>query len=110
MMVRVVKDDDMPYLDLLSYLRAHCLVMYDGPNFQKIKMTEPTVLEFEILVLEQYQRIIELVVEARRAKGLQDYYDELSSLESINEGLPDIDWRKKFIATYRTNQMRILSD
>ena len=39
-------------LDLISYLRAHCLVMYEGPNFQQIKMTEPTVLEFEIVVLD----------------------------------------------------------
>ena len=40
------------WIDLLSYLRAHCLVLYDGPYLQHIKMTEASVLEFEILVLD----------------------------------------------------------
>jgi hypothetical protein len=39
-------------IDLLSYLRAHCLVLYTGSDFSRIKMTEPTVLEFELLVLD----------------------------------------------------------
>ena len=63
-------------LDLLSYLRAHCLLIYTGSDFQKIKMTEPTVLSFEILVLEQYLNCVKLVLDARRQKGLKDVYDE----------------------------------
>jgi hypothetical protein len=39
-------------------------------------MTEPTVLAFEILVLEQYLNCIKLVLEARKKKGLKDVYDE----------------------------------
>lgn len=57
-------------LDLLSYLRAHCLVMYDGPHFQRIKMTEATVIDFEICVLEQYLKLLKLVKEHFQAKGL----------------------------------------
>jgi hypothetical protein len=39
-------------------------------------MTEPTVLSFEILVLEQYLNCVKLVLEAKRKKGLRDVYDE----------------------------------
>ena len=38
--------------DLLSYLRAHCLLIYQGNEIQKIKMTQPTVLDYEIIVIE----------------------------------------------------------
>lgn len=44
--------------------------MYDGPDFQRIKMTEATVLDFEIMVLDQYLRIVKLIVNAKKAKGL----------------------------------------
>ena len=63
-------------VDLLSYLRAHCLVMYDGPNFQKIKMTEATVLDFEICVLEQYLLLVQKVLAQFQSNGLLDFYDE----------------------------------
>ena len=63
-------------LDLMSYLRAHCLLIYNGPDFQKIKVTEPTVLAFEILVLEQYLNCVKLILESKRQKGLKDVYDE----------------------------------
>jgi hypothetical protein len=74
---------------LLSYLRAHCLLMYNGPGFQDIKMTEATVVDFELLVLDQYLRLVKLVEAQRRAKGLRDYRDE--------EREPTQTWRQKFI-------------
>jgi len=36
--------------DLLAYLRAHLLLKYDG-DLSIIKVTEPTVIEYELLVL-----------------------------------------------------------
>jgi hypothetical protein len=54
----------------MSYLRAHCLVLYDGPNLQTIKMTEATDIEFELIVLDQYLKLLRLVESARKAKGL----------------------------------------
>ncbi len=45
-------------------------------------MTEPTVLDFEILVLEQYLACVKLVLEERRNKGLKDQYDEQRELRN----------------------------
>ncbi len=56
--------------------------MYDGPNFQRIKMTEATVLDFEICVLEQYLKLLKLVKEQFSSKGLKDFYDEQKDLRS----------------------------
>ncbi len=39
-------------------------------------MTEATVLDFEILVLEQYLKVVRLVETQRRAKGLRDFREE----------------------------------
>ena len=44
--------------------------MYDGPNFERIKMTEATVIDFEICVLEQYLKILKLVKQQYQAIGL----------------------------------------
>ena len=52
------------------------MVMYDGPNFQKIKMTEATVLDFEICVLEQYLLLVQKVQAQFQSNGLLDFYDE----------------------------------
>jgi len=62
-------------------------------------MTEPTVLDFEILVLEQYLASVKLALEAKRAKGLKDQYDEQKDLRNLPTGG---NWRDKFIATYRS--------
>ena len=43
-------------------------------------MTEATVLDFEIMVLDQYFRIIKLVEKERRAKGMVDYREEERAL------------------------------
>lgn len=48
MMVRFSK---AKFIEILYYLRAHCLLIYDG-DISKIKMTEPINLDFEIIVLE----------------------------------------------------------
>ena len=96
------------FLDLLSYLRAHCLPMYNGSDFQKIKMTEPTLIDFEIMILEQYLACVKLVLDARNKKGLRDVYDEQRDLRNIKPH--EQSWREKFISTYRCNHAFILQD
>jgi len=68
-------------------------------------MTEPTLLEYEILILEQYLACVKLVLEARNQKGLKDVYDEQRELRKPQES-----WREKFIATYRAQHAFILQD
>lgn len=43
---------------LMSYLRAHLLLTYDKPV---TKVTEPTDLTFELLVLQAYKSVLTLV-------------------------------------------------
>lgn len=45
--------------DLLSYLRAHLLVSYEGENVTKIKVTEPSDITYELLVLQAYQSLLD---------------------------------------------------
>ena len=94
------------FTDLMSYLRAHCLVLYEGSDFQRIKMTEATVLDFEILVLNQYLKIIQLFESNLKAKGMRDYHDEERTV--IESSISP--WREKFISTYRASHMKIVQD
>jgi hypothetical protein len=67
-------------LELLAYLRAHSLLFYRGKDIHLLKMIEPTSIDFEIIVLEQYKLILELV-KAQRFNQL-NLDDEISYLES----------------------------
>jgi hypothetical protein len=74
-------------------------------------MTEATVLDFEIIVLDQYLRLMQLIESRKRASGLLDFHDEERAM--LNPTLPTPEhfiWREKFIATYRYQQMRIVQD
>jgi len=53
--------------DLLSYIRAHLLVEYEGSEISKIKMTEPAIIDYELMVMEQYQYILLLLKDGRFA-------------------------------------------
>lgn len=48
--------------DILSYLRAHLLVRYEG-DIVPLKMTEPVSIDFELLVLEAYRSVLDVVME-----------------------------------------------
>lgn len=52
--------------DLLSYLRAHLLVRYEGDNITKIKVTEPCDIDYELQVLEAYKCLLDLVSSLRK--------------------------------------------
>jgi len=47
--------------DLLCYLRAHLLVTYEGEDVTKIKVTEPSHVSYELLVLKTYQNLLDQV-------------------------------------------------
>lgn len=86
--------------------------MYQGPDFQKIKMTEPTVLDFEMLVLQHYMKIVRLAEAEKRNKGLRDYRDEEREVTHPSDSttVGSLPWREKFIATYRSCHMHIIQD
>jgi hypothetical protein len=44
--------------NLIAYIRAQGLVMYDGPDVMSIKMLEPSELNYELLVLHVYKEIL----------------------------------------------------
>jgi hypothetical protein len=43
--------------DLLAYLRAHLLLRYES-DLTKLKVSEPTDVEYELLILEAYQEFL----------------------------------------------------
>lgn len=51
--------------DLLAYLRAHCLLFYPGDDICSVRVTVPTDVNYEILILKTY-------------KGLLDKFKELN--------------------------------
>ena len=38
--------------DLMAYLRAHCLLFYPGEDICSVRVTVPTDLDYEILILK----------------------------------------------------------
>lgn len=80
-------------VDLLSYLRAHSLLAYQGKDFIKIKMTEPVVLDYETMILEQYLEFLKLLQQDRFSDITLD--DDLHALRHI---CPT--WRYKFIVLF----------
>ena len=49
--------------NLVAYIRAQSLIMYEGPDVTSIKMLEPCDIEYEILVLTVYKEILNGVYE-----------------------------------------------
>ena len=45
--------------DLLAYLRAHCLLFYPGDDICGVKMTVPTEIDYEIMVLKGYRALLD---------------------------------------------------
>ena len=49
--------------NLLSYLRAHCLLFYNGKDIANLRVTEPTDIEYELMILDAYQKVLKLYIE-----------------------------------------------
>ena len=43
---------------LLSYLRAHCLMFYNGKDISSLRVTEPTDIDYELMILNTYEKIL----------------------------------------------------
>ena len=75
--------------DLLAYLRAHLLLKYDG-DLSSIKVTEPTAIDYELLVLQTYRSFIEQVAADRNT-----FVSNSLSSKVVNAG------RRWMIETYK---------
>lgn len=75
-------------------------------------MTEATVLDFEMMVLEQYARIVRIVEAEKKQRGLRDYREEEREVTHPTDSttVGSLPWREKFIATYRACHMHIIQD
>ena len=83
---------------MLGYLRAHCLIMYQGPNLEQLKVTQPCDLDYELMVLDVYSRILEHLRAdcPERFEPVSDHDIEASAAH-----------RKHFIKVYRNEQVKI---
>jgi len=86
-------------MELLSYLRAHCLLMYKGDSITSIKLFEPSDLPFEITVLETYQEVLK-VMKSR-------FSPKFSHIQSEGEVEASLDHRTHFVRVYRDEQRKI---
>ena len=44
--------------NLLSYLRAHCLMFYNGKDIASLRVTEPTDINYELMILNTYEKVL----------------------------------------------------
>ena len=87
--------------DLLAYLRAHLLLFYEGSDICNVRVTVPTQIEYEILVLKTYRALLD------RFKDLNPGRFEAQDEEEI---IIEIETpRADLIRAYRMEQLRILS-
>ena len=45
--------------DLLCYIRAHCLLFYSGDDICNVRVTVPTDIDYEIIVLKTYRQMLD---------------------------------------------------
>ena len=88
--------------DLLAYLRAHCLLFYPGDDICSVRVTVPTSIDYEVIVLKTYLSLLDRFKELN--PGRFDPTDE-------EEIFPDTQnpFHAAMIRTYRLEQCRILS-
>ena len=81
--------------NLLSYLRAHCLLFYNGKDISSIRVTEPTDVEYELMILDAYQKVLTIYKEQNQGRF------DLGSISDlkVDASMPH---RRLFIERYRT--------
>lgn len=88
-------------LDLMAYLRAHLLLFYEGEDICNVRVTVPTEIDYEILVLKTYRSVLDRFKELN--PGRFDAQDEEEILIECETTRADL------IRTYRLEQCRIIS-
>ena len=87
--------------DLLAYLRAHLLLFYEGDDICNVRVTVPTQIDYEILVLKTYRALLDRFKELN--PGRFDPTDEEEIIIGIDTP------RRELIRTYRMEQLKIMS-
>ena len=80
--------------DLLCYIRAHCLLFYEGDDICNVRVTVPTEVDYEIIVLKMYRSLLDRFKEVN--PGRFDAADEEEIIVDIQNG-----FRRKMVETYR---------
>lgn len=88
--------------DLMAYLRAHCLLFYPGEDICSVRVTVPTDLDYEILILKAYKGLLDRFKELN--PGRFDPRDEEEIM--VDSGCS---FRRSMIVTYRLEQCRIMA-
>ena len=88
--------------DLLAYLRAHCLLFYQGNDICNVRVTVPTDVDYEILILKAYRGLLDRFKELNPGRFSPNDEEEII----VNCENPS---RRLMIETYRLEQCRIIS-
>ena len=89
--------------DLLAYLRAHCLLFYQGTDTSKITATEPTDIDYESFVLKAYRKVLDRFKEVNLPQRFSPQSKDEIVADSNNE------LRKQMIEIYRYDQCKIIA-
>ena len=89
-------------VELLAYLRAHCLLFYDGDDICSVRVTVPTDVDYEIIVIKAYRAMLDKFKELNPQR--------FSPMDE-EEIIPDCDnpGRRQMIINYRLSQCQIMS-
>ena len=88
--------------DLLAYLRAHCLLFYPGDDICNVRVTVPTEVDYEILILKAYRALLDRFKELN--PGRFDPTDEDDIFVDTQDS-----FHREMIKTYRLEQCRIIA-
>lgn len=86
---------------MLAYLRAHLLLFYEGDDICNVRVTVPTQIDYEILVLKTYRALLDRFKDLN--PGRFDAQDEEEIIIEVETPRADL------IRVYRMEQLRILS-
>ena len=87
---------------MLAYLRAHCLLFYPGNDICNVRVTVPTELDYEIVVLKTYRNLLDRFKELNPGRFAPTEEEEIIT-DTQNE------FRSQMIKTYRLEQCQILA-
>lgn len=86
---------------MLAYLRAHLLLFYEGEDICNVRVTVPTQIDYEILVLKTYRALLDRFKDLNH--GRFDAQDEEEIIIEVETPRADL------IRVYRMEQLKILS-
>ena len=91
-------------MDLLAYLRAHLLLFYEGDDICNVRVTVPTEIDYEILVLKTYRGLLDKFKEMNPGR-----FSACDEEEIIIDCQTERPYRLDMMRVYRMEQFRILA-